>query len=159
MLCYYCNVIGDFNAQNSKWWNGDSTNLQGTELAELATQLVWSASLMGLLAFLQICDFWFNFHYGNKFCYQLGSSSFTISEMSSPNNFCKSEFRYNFFFLRRIWNFSVANVNAIREAVNSVDWDKVFNSLNNDERVKFLTKCVLNFIYNFAPNKVITIRS
>ena len=30
--------IGDFNARNSEWWNGDSTNLQGTELAELAAQ-------------------------------------------------------------------------------------------------------------------------
>ena len=30
--------IGNFNARNSEWWNGDSTNLQGTELAELAAQ-------------------------------------------------------------------------------------------------------------------------
>ena len=30
--------IGDFNVRNSDWWNGDSTNLQGTELAELAAQ-------------------------------------------------------------------------------------------------------------------------
>ena len=30
--------IGDFNAGNSEWWIGDSTNLQGTELAELTAQ-------------------------------------------------------------------------------------------------------------------------
>ena len=30
--------IGDFNARNSEQWNGDFTNLQGTELAELAAQ-------------------------------------------------------------------------------------------------------------------------
>ena len=29
---------GDFNARNSKWWNVDSTNLQGTALAQLAAQ-------------------------------------------------------------------------------------------------------------------------
>ena len=29
---------GDFNVRNSEWWNGDSTNLQGTELAELVAQ-------------------------------------------------------------------------------------------------------------------------
>ena len=34
-----------------------------------------------------------------------------------------------------------------------------FNGLNTDERVKFLTECVLNVFYNFVPNKVITIRS
>ena len=30
--------IGGINTRNSEWWNGDSTNLQGTELAELAAQ-------------------------------------------------------------------------------------------------------------------------
>ena len=30
--------IGYFNARNSEWCNGDSTNLQGNEFAELATQ-------------------------------------------------------------------------------------------------------------------------
>ena len=32
--------IGNFNARISGWWNGDSTNLQGTELAELTLRLV-----------------------------------------------------------------------------------------------------------------------
>ena len=59
---------------------------------------------------------------------------------------------------RRIWDLSRANVNAIRQAVNSVDWDRASNGLNIDERVKFLTECVLNVFYNFASNKVITVR-
>ena len=62
-------------------------------------------------------------------------------------------------FKQSIWNFSRANVNAIRQAVNCVDWDREFNGLNIDERVKFLTECVLNVFYDFVPNKVITIRS
>ena len=47
-------------------------------------------------------------------------------------------------YKRRIWDFSKANVNAIRQAVNCVDCDRAFNGLNIDERVKFLTECVLN---------------
>ena len=52
-----------------------------------------------------------------------------------------------------------ANVNAFRQAVSSVDCDSGFNGLNIDEKVKFLTECVLNFIYNFVHNKVITVRN
>ena len=83
-------------------------------------------------------------------------SSFPISEMSSPINFCKSEFHYFFSpaYGRRIWDFSRAHVNAIRQAVNCLDWDMAFNGLNLDERVNFLTECVLNFFY-----KLITIRT
>ena len=31
-----------------------------------------------------------------------------------------------------IWDFSSANVNAIRQVVNSVDWDRTLNGLNID---------------------------
>ena len=48
----------------------------------------------------------------------------------------------------------MANVNAVRQAVNCVNWDRAFNGLNNDERVNFLTECVLNVFHNFLPNKV-----
>ena len=60
---------------------------------------------------------------------------------------------------RRIWDFSRVNVNAIRQAVNCVGWDRAFNGLNIDERVKFITESVLNIFCNSIPNKVITIRS
>ena len=58
---------------------------------------------------------------------------------------------------RRICDFSSAN--AIRQAVNSVDWDRELNCLNIDERVKFFTEYVLNVFSSFVPNKAITITS
>ena len=48
------------------------------------------------------------------------------------------------------------NSNAIKPAVNCVDWNREFNGLNIYERINFLTECVLNIS---LPNKVITIRS
>ena len=64
---------------------------------------------------------------------------------------------FNLFFppayRRRIWNLSRVNVSAIREAVKSVDWNRAFKGLNIDERVKFLTACVLNAFYNFSQTK------
>ena len=79
--------------------------------------------------------------------------------MPSPINWWKSEFQYFLSFHLRAENFSRATVNAIRKAVNCVDWDKALNELNIDERVKFLTECVLNIFHSFLPNKVITIKS
>ena len=63
------------------------------------------------------------------------------------------------FLLPRIWDFSRANVSAIGQAVNYVEWYRAFNGLNIDEMVKFLSEYVLNVFYNFVPNKVIAIRS
>ena len=84
-----------------------------------------------------------------------------LYEMSSPINFCKSEFHYFFppTYGRRIWDFSMANVSAIRHTVNCVDLERAFNALSINERVKFLTECVLYVFNNIVQNKVITIRS
>ena len=50
-------------------------------------------------------------------------------------------------------------MNAIRQAINRVNWDRGFSRLNIDERVKFFTDCVLNVFFNFANIKVISIMS
>ena len=39
--------IGDFDARNSEWWNGDSTNLEGTDLVELAAQYILNQVIDG----------------------------------------------------------------------------------------------------------------
>ena len=102
--------------------------------------IVWTRTLMGLLTFFL---------------------TLRLYEMSSAINFCKSEFHYFFppTYGRRIWDFSMANVSAIRHTVNCVDLERAFNALSINERVKFLTECVLNVFNNIVQNKVITIRS
>ena len=87
--------IGDFNAKNLEWWNGDSTNLQVTKLAELVAQYNLSLVIDGPTHIFPNSASCVDLIFGNKFCYQVGSFSFAISEIS-PINFCKSEFHYFF---------------------------------------------------------------
>ena len=154
--------IGDFNARNSEWWNGDSTNLQGTELAEPAAQYSLNQIIDGPAHILPNSASCIDliFTTGTNFVTDSAVLPSLFSRCHHQLIFAKISFT-TFFpsaYERRIWDFSRANINAIRQAVSSVDWDRAFNSLNIDERVKFLTECVLNVFYNFVPNKVITIR-
>ena len=156
--------IGDFNARNSEWWNGDSTNLQGTELAKLAAQYSLNQITDGPTHILP------NSASCIDLIFTIETNFVTNSGVLLPWLFPRCHHQLIFarvsftaFFPpaygRRIWDFSRASVKAIGQAVNSVDWDRAFNGFNIDERVKFLTECVLNLFYNFVPNKVITIRS
>ena len=142
---------------------GDSTYLQGTELAELGAQYSLN----------QIIDRPTHILPNSATCIDLiftNETNFVIDSGVLPSVFprCHHQLIFakvsfiTFFppvYRRRIWDFSRTNVNAIRQAVNSVDGDWLLNGLNTDERVKFLTVCVLNVFYNFVPNKVIIIRS
>ena len=141
---------------------GDSTYLQGTELAELGAQYSLN----------QIIDPPTHILPNSATCIDLiftNETNFVIDSGVLPSVFprCHHQLIFakvsftTFFppvYRRRIWDFSRTNVNAIRQAVNSVDGDWLLNGLNTDERVKFLTVCVLNVFYNL-PNKVIIIRS
>ena len=155
--------IGDFNARNSEWWNGDCTNLQGTELAELAAQNSLNQIIDGpthILSNSASCiDLIFTTE--TSFVTDAGVLPSLFPRCHHQLIFAKVSFSTFFppVYGRRIWDLSRANVNAIRQAVNSVDCDRAFNGLNIDERVKFLTECVLNVFCNLVPNKVITIRS
>ena len=75
--------------------------------------------------------------------------------------FTKIKFKTDFppAYKRKIWDFSRANHHAIKLATNSIDWDTVFEPLDIDGRVSFLTEAILNIFSNFVPNKIITIRS
>ena len=151
--------IGDFNARNSEWWNGDSTNLQGNELAELAAQDGLKQVIDGptyilptlLPLLLESCiDLIFTTE--KNLVTDSGVLPFLFPRCQHQLIFAKVSF-ITFFppaYGLRIWDFSRVNTDANRQAVNCVDWDRTFNGLNIDERVKILTECVLNVFYNFV---------
>ena len=155
--------IGDFYARNSEQWNGDSTNLQGTELAELAAQYSLNQIIDGPTHILPNYVSCINsiFTKIKNFVTHSGVLPSLFSRCHhqliflkvSFTTFCPSAYG------QIIWDFSRANFNAIRQAENCFDLDKAFSGLNIDERAKFSTECVLNVFCNFVPNKVITIRS
>ena len=140
--------IIDFNARNTVWWNGNFTNLQGTELAELAAHYSLNQIIDGSTHILSNSASCIDsiFTMETKFNTDSGVLPSLFPSCYHQLNFAKISFS-TFFppaYGQRIWDFSRANVNAIRQAVNCVDQGGAFNGLNTDERVKFLTECVLN---------------
>ena len=140
--------IGEFNARNSEWWNGDSTNLQGTELAEPAAEYslnqVTDEPSHIAPNYASCVDSMFITE--TNFVTNSGVLPPLFSRCHHPLIFSKLSFTILFppTYRRRIWDFTTANVNAIRQAVNGVDWNRAFNGLNLDERVNFSTEYVLN---------------
>ena len=58
-------------------------------------------------------------------------------------------------YVRRIWHYQRANGNAIKRAMNSINWERELSKLSNqpDEQAKFFSKTLLNIFSNFNPNK------
>lgn len=154
--------LGDFNARNSDWWKDDTTNPQGIDLADLANQHNLS----------QIIDEPTHILPNSSSCIDLifvSSKNFVSKSGVLPSLFptchhqvvyCKLNFQTSFPppYKRKIWDFSRANTDEIRRAMNQLDWEREFAGLNLDERVLRLSDYILNIFSNLVPNKTITVR-
>ena len=156
--------FGDFNARNSEWWNGSGVEWwQGIVLAELAAQYNLNQVIYGSIHILLNSASYIDLIFTTEANYVTNSGVLPLVFPRYHHQLVFAKVSFITFFppayKQGIWDFSRVNINAIRQAVNCVDWDRAFNSLNIDERVKFLTEYVLYVFHNFVPNNVITIRS
>ena len=120
--------IGDFNTRNSERWNGDSTNIQGTELAELAAQYSLNQvndDLTYILPNSMSCIALI-FTTETNFVTDLGVLPSVFPRCHHQLIFAKVSFT-TFFPSAYGWiilDFSGANVSAIRQVANCVDGDR-----------------------------------
>ena len=155
--------LGDFNVKNSDWWAGDTTDANGSEIKNIASQhglqqlidkpthiLPDSSSCIDL-----------NFSSANHLSLESGVLPSLLPRCHHQITYCKIDFKIPFppSYQRKIWDFSRADLVLIKRSMNMVDWDGSFEGLDISHRVAFLTETVINIFSNFVPNKIITIRN
>ena len=155
--------IGDFNVRNSGWWTGDTTNPQGEDIDELASQYDMHQLIDGPTHFRPGCS---------PSCIDLifsSSRTLVIDSGILPSlyprchhqiPFVKVNFKVKFppAYERKIWDFARADLRGIKLALDRVDWERDFTGLDVNGRVSLLSEYVTNIFSNFVPNKTITIR-
>ena len=60
-------------------------------------------------------------------------------------------------YQRLVWDYKKADEKSIRKALDSVNWERLFESKNIDSQVMTLNETILNVFRNYVPNKYITI--
>ena len=52
---------------------------------------------------------------------------------------------------REIWHCQKANIDLIKRAINSFDWEKAFSNIDIDRMVSILNQTIINILRNFIP--------
>ena len=63
--------------------------------------------------------------------------------------------RYPPAYKRKVWDYSKANIQKIRDTVNSVDWKAEFSDPNPENMVAILTEKLLSIVTDNIPNQLI----
>ena len=55
-----------------------------------------------------------------------------------------------------VWDYNRANVGGIRNSIESVNWEVIFNNKSVHKQVSIFTEILMNIFSNFTPNKLLT---
>ena len=56
-----------------------------------------------------------------------------------------------------MWDYEKADSEKIKKALDSLNWERLFNKKNIDVQVAAFNETILNVFRNYVPNKYITI--
>ena len=60
-------------------------------------------------------------------------------------------------YQRLVWDYKKADSKSIRKALDSVNWERLFDQLDINAQVAAFNETILNVFRNYVPNKYITI--
>ena len=56
---------------------------------------------------------------------------------------------------REIWHYQKANIDLIKRAINSFNWEKAFSNIDIDKMVSIFNKTIINTLCNFIPQETV----
>ena len=154
----FCIIIsGDFNAHLENWWKGDKSDTFGVDFQNLF-------NLNGLTQIVNGPTYITN---NTKTCIDLvaiNQPNLVISNEIHPSLHPNCHHQVNFTqlsikcpspppFKRRVWHYSRANTDAIKNSLIEYDWDRSLSNLDHspDEQVEHLDEVIMNVATNFIP--------
>ena len=150
-------ITGDFNARCTSWWPNDTNTTEGLKMSSLTSSNGFS-QLINEPTHLQT---------GSSSCIDLIFTdqphlSINSGVHSSLHPNCHHQIVYSSFNLniyypppyqRLIWDYKKADSKNIRKALDSVNWEKLFDKKDINSQVAKLNETILNVFQNYVPNK------
>ena len=154
-------ITDDFNARSSYWWSEDINTSEGLKLLSL-TSANGVSQLINEPTHLQT---------RNSSCIDLIftdqpnlSVNSRVHASLHPNchhQIVHSSFNLNISYpppyQRLVWDYKKAYSKNIRKALDSVNWERLFDQKAIDAQVTAFNETILNVFRNYVPNKYITI--
>ena len=141
-------ILGNFNARSSSWWSNDITNINGTLIDSLTAthgfkQLIsdpthilpQSTSCIDLILTDQ-----------PNYIIDCGTHPSLNKDCHHQITFCKLNLKaeYRPPYQPLVWNFKKSNNDAIKKAIELVNWNSLFSHKNVHEQVAIFNQTLMN---------------
>ena len=154
-------ITGDFNARSVSWWSNDINTTEGLKLSSMSSSV----------GFTQLINEPTHIQSSSSSCIDLiftdqPNLSVNCGVHASIHPNCHHQIVYSRFNLhiyypppyqRLIWDYKKADATKIRKALDSVNWERLFDKKNVNAQVLKLNETTLNVFRNYVPSKYLTI--
>ena len=154
-------ITGNFNARSFLWWSNDINNTEGLKLSSMSSSV----------GFTQLINEPTHIQSSSSSCIDLiftdqPNLSVNCEVHGSLHPNCHHQIVYSRFNLdiyypppyqRLIWDYKKADATKIRKALDSVNWERLFDKKNVNAQVLKLNETKLNVFQNYVPRKYLTI--
>ena len=141
-------VTSDFNSRCSSWWSNDINTTEGLKLFSSSSSNQGSSSCIDLL-------------FTDQPHLSVNSGVHASLHPNCHHQIFHSSFNLNIYYpppyQRLIRDYKKADVKTIRKALDSVNWERLFDSKNINEQLIALNETILHVFRSYVPNKYISV--
>ena len=154
-------VLGDFNARSPAWWSEDITTLHGTQIDSLTTTHGFKQIISDPTHILPQSSSCIDLIFTDQPNYVIdcGTHPSLHPNCHHQITFCKLNLKVEYPppYERLVWNFKKSNNDAIKKAIELVNWNFLFSNKSVHEQVTIFNQTLMNIFSNYIPNKLITV--
>ena len=152
--------LGNFNAKSSNWYNKDITSTADRKIEAVTLQNGLHQDINEPTHLLNnVSSSCINLIFNSQPNLLIESG---VQPSLHPN--CHHQIIFAKFNLdivhpppyeRETWHYQKGNINFIKRAINSFDWEKAFSNIDVDKMVSIFNQTIINILCNFIPPETV----
>ena len=154
-------IVGDFNAKLSIWNPTDPDSIEGIEISAMTSSYGLTQIISEATHILPNSSSCIDLLFTNQPNMITSSGVLPSIHPNCHHQIIYANINFKIFFPppyeRLVWHYERADVDAIRQSINNINWDRVFFNLNVNSQVDIFNEYIMNIFKNFIPNEIIEI--
>ena len=152
-------ALGDFNAKSSNWYNKDITSDEGRKIEAVTSQYGLRQEINEPTHILNNSTSCIDLIFNSQPNLLIESGVHPSLHPNCHHQIVFAKFNLDIVYPppyeREIWHYQKANIDLIKRAINSFDWEKAFSNIDIDKMVSIFNQTIINILCNFIPHETV----
>ena len=148
-------TTGDFNSRCSSWWSDDINTKKGLKLFSLTSSNDFSQLIYEPTHIQANSSSFINLTFTDQPNLSGTSGVHASLHPNCHHQIVHSSFNFNIYYPPPyqclVWDYKKADAKIVRKALDSVNWERLFDSKNINAQVIALKGTILNVFQNYVP--------